>query len=252
MAGNMTLDQLKEAVEAGRIDTVLVAGIDMQGRLMGKRFEAHFFVRRRLQGNPLLQLSAGRGHGDEYRSGLQILELGDRLWRLCHEARHGHAAAVPWLPGTALVLADMLDHHTHDEVPHSPRAILKRQVARARALGFEPMMATELEFYLFENSYESLRDNGFRDLQGHLCLQRGLPHLPDHQGRGRDARHPQRALWRGHPDRKFQGRGGCRARGGELQILRRAGHRRQPHHRQAWHQGDRLDQGPVGHLHGQV
>ena len=66
---------------------------------------------------------------------------------------------VPWLPGTALVLCDLLDHHTHEEVPHSPRAILKRQVARARAMGFEPMMATELEFYLFENSLRDLRDS---------------------------------------------------------------------------------------------
>jgi glutamine synthetase len=71
---------------------------------------------------------------------------------------------IPWLPGTALVLGDTLDHHGH-EVPHSPRAILKKQVARARAMGFEPMMATELEFYLFENSYENLRDGGLRDLK---------------------------------------------------------------------------------------
>jgi glutamine synthetase len=66
---------------------------------------------------------------------------------------------TPWLPGTALVLADLIDHDTHAEVAVSPRAILKRQVARARALGFEPMLATELEFYLFENSYEALRDS---------------------------------------------------------------------------------------------
>jgi glutamine synthetase len=50
-------------------------------------------------------------------------------------------------------------------VPISPRAILKRQVARARAMGLAPMMATELEFYIFENSYEALRDHGLRDLR---------------------------------------------------------------------------------------
>jgi glutamine synthetase len=67
---------------------------------------------------------------------------------------------VPWLEATALVLCDLLDHLTHEEVPQSPRAILKRQVARARDMGFEPMMATELEFYVFENSYDALRDQG--------------------------------------------------------------------------------------------
>jgi glutamine synthetase len=71
---------------------------------------------------------------------------------------------VPWLEGTALVLGDLLDHHHHD-VPHSPRAILKKQVARAKALGFDPMMATELEFFLFENSYEQLRDDGLGNLR---------------------------------------------------------------------------------------
>jgi glutamine synthetase len=71
--------------------------------------------------------------------------------------------AIPWLAGTALVLGDLLDHH-HADVAISPRAILKRQVARARALGFNAMMATELEFYIFENSYEHLRDGGLRNL----------------------------------------------------------------------------------------
>jgi glutamine synthetase len=55
-----------------------------------------------------------------------------------------------------------MDHHTHEDVPHSPRAILKRQVARAEAMGFKPMMATELEFFLFENSFDTLRDGTTR------------------------------------------------------------------------------------------
>jgi glutamine synthetase len=72
---------------------------------------------------------------------------------------------TPWLPATALVLCDLLDHHTHELVPHAPRSVLKKQVERARAMGFEPMMATELEFYLFENSYEGLRDSNFTGLR---------------------------------------------------------------------------------------
>jgi glutamine synthetase len=58
----------------------------------------------------------------------------------------------------------LVDHHTGEDIAISPRAVLKRQVARARAMGFEPMMATELEFYIFENSYENLRDGGLRAL----------------------------------------------------------------------------------------
>ena len=71
---------------------------------------------------------------------------------------------LPWLDGTVMVLCDVLDHHTHKEVPHSPRAMLKKQIARAEAMGFTPMMATELEFFLFEKSFDEIRKSGFRDL----------------------------------------------------------------------------------------
>ena len=164
MAGNMTLDQLKDAVEAGRIDTVLVAGIDMQGRLMGKRFEAHFFVESGHTEthccNYLLAVDMEMTTVQGYKSSNWSTGYGDYVMK----PDMATLRLMPWLPGTALVLCDLLDHHSHEEVAHSPRAILKRQVARARALGFEPMMATELEFYLFENSYEALRDSGFRGL----------------------------------------------------------------------------------------
>ena len=69
---------------------------------------------------------------------------------------------IPWLEGTALVICDVLDHHTHDEVPHSPRAILKKQVARLEAMGMKAFMASELEFFLFQQSFEELRESGLR------------------------------------------------------------------------------------------
>jgi glutamine synthetase len=71
---------------------------------------------------------------------------------------------VPWLEGTAMVLCDLLDHHTHKPVPQSPRQILKVQIARLKAMGFDAMMATELEFFLFEQSFRDLRPSGYRDL----------------------------------------------------------------------------------------
>jgi glutamine synthetase len=165
MPGNLTLDALKKAVTAGEIDTVLVAGIDMQGRLMGKRFHAAFFVNGGYEEthccNYLLAIDMEMTTVPGYKSSSWETGYGDYVLKPdLTTLRH-----VPWLPGTALCLADMLDHHTHEEVAHSPRAILKRQVARARAMGFEPMMATELEFYLFENSYEALRDSNFTGLK---------------------------------------------------------------------------------------
>jgi glutamine synthetase len=68
---------------------------------------------------------------------------------------------VPWLEGTALVLCDVQDHHHHD-LPHSPRGILKKQVARLSERGYTGMFASELEFYLFDESYESLADKQYQ------------------------------------------------------------------------------------------
>ncbi len=164
MPGNLTLDQLKTAVASGEIDTVMVALIDMQGRLMGKRFHAQFFI----DGghtethccNYLLAVDMEMTTVPGYKSAGWAQGYGDYALRpdLTTMRR------VPWLPATALVLGDLVDHHTGADIAISPRAILKKQVARARAMGFEPMMATELEFYIFENSYENLRDGGLRAL----------------------------------------------------------------------------------------
>ena len=164
MPGNMTFDALKAAVAKGDIDTVLVAGIDMQGRLMGKRFHAAFFCEGGWKEthccNYLLAVDMEMTTVPGYKSTGWQTGYGDYVLKPDMTTLR----AVPWLAGTALVLGDLLDHH-HTEVPISPRAILKRQVARARVLGFDAMMATELEFYIFENAYENLRDGGLRDLK---------------------------------------------------------------------------------------
>ena len=164
MPGSMTLDDLKKAVKAGTIDTVLVCGIDMWGRLFGKRFHAAFFVNGGHEETHccdyLLTVDQDMNTVPGYKSSSWETGYGDYVLK----PDMATLRPVPWLEGTALVLGDLLDHHHHD-VPHSPRAILKKQVARAKALGFDPMMATELEFFLFENSYEQLRDDGLGNLR---------------------------------------------------------------------------------------
>src|SRR5690606_4061820 len=164
-AGNLTMDQLKAAVDAGEIDTVVTGIIDMQGRLMGKRFHAKHFLDAGWQEthgcNYLLATDLEMNTVQGYQSTSWEKGYGDYV----HKPDLSTLRRIPWLPGTALVLCDVLDHHTHEEVAISPRAILKKQVARARALGFEPMMATELEFFLFEDSFKDLHDRGFRDLK---------------------------------------------------------------------------------------
>ncbi|EYD76090.1 glutamine synthetase family protein [Rubellimicrobium mesophilum DSM 19309] len=157
MPANLTLDSLRDLVAEGEIDTVLTCICDMQGRLMGKRFHAQHFLdsgHEETHGcNYLLALDVEMTTVPGYKSASWEKGYGDFV----HKPDLSTLRRVPWLPGTAMVMADVLDHHG-EPVAHAPRSVLKRQVDRARALGFEPMMATELEFYLFEESFETLWD----------------------------------------------------------------------------------------------
>jgi glutamine synthetase len=160
----LTLEELAIDVEAGAIDTVVCAFTDMQGRLLGKREEAHFF------------LEETAGHGLEGCNYLLALDME-------MEPQPGYAMAswergygdfhlrpdldtlrrVPWLEGTALVLCDVA---WEDGAPvvASPRQVLRAQVARARAAGFEPMFGSELEFYLLRESYAEAHEKHYRGL----------------------------------------------------------------------------------------
>ncbi|SPH24541.1 Glutamate--isopropylamine ligase [Defluviimonas aquaemixtae] len=165
MPANLTFDTLKKAVAAGEIDTVLVCFPDMQGRLTGKRFVAQHFVESAWKEthccNYLLALDVEMYTVPGYKSASWEKGYGDYTLKpdLTTLRR------VPWLEGTAMVMADLVDHDTHEDIAVSPRAILKRQVARAKKLGFDAMMATELEFFIFQDSYDALNDSGYRDLQ---------------------------------------------------------------------------------------
>ncbi|MFZ7092547.1 glutamine synthetase family protein [Primorskyibacter sp. 2E233] len=160
----MNFEQLKAAVASGETDTVLVCMVDMQGRLMGKRFHAGHFVAGAWEEthccNYLLATDLEMSTPEGFEATSWEKGYGDYVMKPDLTTLR----PVPWLEGTVMVLCDVLDHHTHEPVPHSPRAMLKSQVARLAEMGFDAMMATELEFFLFEKSFDEIRKGGFRDL----------------------------------------------------------------------------------------
>ena len=160
----LSFDTLKSQVADGTVDTVLVCLVDMQGRLMGKRFHAKHFVNSAWEEthccNYLLATDLEMATPDGYASTSWEGGYGDYVMK----PDLSTLRPMPWLEGTVMVLCDVLDHHTHKEVPHSPRAILKKQVKRLAELGYDAMMATELEFFLFEKSFGEIAKSGFRDL----------------------------------------------------------------------------------------
>jgi len=165
MTANLSFDALKDLAARGEIDTVLVCLVDMQGRLMGKRFHVSNFLDSGHEEthccNYLLATDLEMDTPDGFAATSWENGYGDYVMK----PDLSTLRRLPWLEGTAMVLCDVIDHHTHEPVPHSPRQILKTQIARAQAMGLTPMMATELEFFLFEKSFDEIRRDGFRNLE---------------------------------------------------------------------------------------
>jgi glutamine synthetase len=155
----LTLDDLK----APEFDTVVVAFTDMQGRLMGKRLDRDFFLEHgvhEVEGcNYLLALEMEMDPVPGYQIASWDQGYGD--FGLTPDL--GTLRRVPWLDGTALVLADVV-WHDGSPVRPSPRQVLKSQVERARALGLEPMLGSELEFFLLKESYAEAHAKHYREL----------------------------------------------------------------------------------------
>ena len=154
----MSMETLSAAVKDGSIDTVIAAFPDMQGRLMGKRFHAHFFVNNAFEEthccNYLIATDLEMEPVDGYQSTSWSAGYGDYVMRPDLET----LCVLPWLDATALVLCDLLDHHTYELVPHAPRTILKRQLKLAADQGLTMIAATELEFFVFRENFETIRD----------------------------------------------------------------------------------------------
>ncbi|WP_213454533.1 glutamine synthetase family protein [Rhizomonospora bruguierae] len=161
----LTVEELRLAVDAGEIDTVVLALVDMQGRLQGKRFHARFFLDEVVAHGSegctyLLAVDVDMNTVDGYAMSGWSRGYGDFAMRpdLTTLRR------VPWQPGTAMVLADLAWPDGSGEVVASPRQILRRQVARLAEHGFTAYAGTELEFIVYRDSYERAWQRGYREL----------------------------------------------------------------------------------------
>jgi glutamine synthetase len=163
-AGMLTVEQLGNEAEAGTIDTVVTAFTDMQGRLVGKRIDISYF------------LDQVTDHGIEGCNYLLALDMemdpvpGYEManW----EKGYGDFAIapdlstlrrIPWLDRTALVVCDVVEHDV-TPVAASPRQILIAQYDRALEMGYTPLFASELEFYLYKQSYAEAHEQDYRQL----------------------------------------------------------------------------------------
>jgi glutamine synthetase len=166
--GMLEVGDLERMIGQDEIDTVLVVFPDYQGRLIGKRVTGHFF-RDHVLGDGieacdyLLAVDVDMAVLPGFRFANWDKGYGDFVCR----PDLATLRCIPWLERTALVLCDLVDESTGDPVEVSPRRILQRQLERAAALGYTVKCGSELEFFLFRDSYEEAQAKGYADLTYH-------------------------------------------------------------------------------------
>jgi glutamine synthetase len=166
LQGMLTLVELVTAVEHGDIDTIVVGFTDHYGRLMGKRFDAEFFVE---------SIHAQGTHSCNYLLTVSMEMEPERGYAFANwERGYGDFHMIPdlttlrratWLDKTALVLCDLEDERTHQPIAVAPRSILRRQLTATAQHGYTVMAASELEYYVYQDSYKAAAQKSYNDLQ---------------------------------------------------------------------------------------
>jgi glutamine synthetase len=164
--GMLTRAELGDMIEHGEIETVLAVFPDLYGRLMGKRITGHYF----------LDHVANDGmHACDYLLACDMEMDAVPGYRFANwEGGYGDMHCLPdfttlrvaaWLPKTALVICDLFSDGAHEPIAVAPRQMLRRQLERADALGFNVLCGSEYELYLFNESFDSAAAKGFQNLQ---------------------------------------------------------------------------------------
>ncbi|MFZ4811990.1 MAG: glutamine synthetase, partial [Ilumatobacteraceae bacterium] len=165
---HVTRDELAARIGSGEIDTVLMVFPDLQGRLVGKRTTGRFFLQQVADDGTencdyLIACDIDNTPVAGYRFASYDQGYGDMLAR----ADWNTIRIIPWVEKTAMVMCDLHHVATGDLIEVAPRTILQRQVEAAAELGFLPMVASEIEFYLFKDTYDEAHAKGYRGLQPH-------------------------------------------------------------------------------------
>ncbi|GAB5491429.1 MAG: glutamine synthetase family protein [Phototrophicaceae bacterium] len=162
----LSVDELIKKVDSEEIETILVAFTDHFGRMLGKRFDADFFLE---------TIAEGGTHACNYLLTVDMDMEPIKGYDFANwERGYGDFHLVPdmstlriasWLDRTALVLCDIEDEKTHEMVSVAPRSLLKKQLKKASALNYQVMSASELEYYVYEDSYKEAKQKEYNNLE---------------------------------------------------------------------------------------
>jgi glutamine synthetase len=165
LSGTLSLEELKSAVLADEIDTVVVAFTDIYGRMIGKRYDADFFLE---------AVSEHGTHSCDYLLTVDMEMEPIPGYRFANwERGYGDVHLVPdiatlcraaWLEKSALVLCNVEDERSHQLIDVAPRTLLRKQINKAQQMGYTAMAGSELEYYIYGDSYMEAARKGYTDL----------------------------------------------------------------------------------------
>lgn len=160
--GFLTLADLTPLAEGGQVESVLAVFPDLYGRLMGKRFDVQFFIG---------HVAVAGAHACDYLLTVDMEMNPVRGYSFANwDKGYGDFRLVPdmetlrvadWLQRTAIVLCDVKEEGGQQLICQAPRSLLKLQVEKAAAAGYAIMAASELEYYIFKNSYKEALAEGY-------------------------------------------------------------------------------------------
>ena len=163
--GMLSLGDLQDLVLSQEIETVIAGFTDHYGRLMGKRFDAEFFLE---------NVAQNGSHGCDYllTTDMEMEPVPGYTfanWELGYGDFHlvpdlGTLRQADWLDKTAIVICNLKSEKTHEAIAEAPRSMLNIQIERLKELGYDSFAASELEYYLFENSYRSAHEINYHNL----------------------------------------------------------------------------------------
>jgi glutamine synthetase len=176
MPAQPTREELTGAIQRGDIDTVVMAFPDLQGRLVGKRTTGRFFLEHVAEhGTENCDYLIATDFDDVAVPGYQFASYDIGYGDMVARADFSTLRFTPWVPKTALILCDLVSVQTGKPIRVAPRQVLRDQVAAAREMNLEPMIGSEIEFYLFRDSYEQMHARGYSNLTPHS------PFMEDYQ-----------------------------------------------------------------------
>ena len=163
--GRLSRAELEEAIHAGEIETVVTVVPDLYGRLVGKRITGRFFLDETAEhGMHVCDYLFACDMEMDPTPGYAFTSWDKGYGDVLCKVDWSTLRRATWLEKSALVLCDVFDEEREELVPVAPRNVLRRQMARARDLGFVAMGASELEFFAFKETYESANSKGYDKL----------------------------------------------------------------------------------------